>query len=249
VLTGLIKNKSYGSLLNNGGGANGFQIDGNFGGTSGIAEMLLQSHGGEIALLPALPSAWPTGSFNGLRARGGLTVDCYWDAGLPTSVTLLAAHDRTIILRFPPAKPLVRVYRIGGGIVPATDLDDGLYTLDVQAGNSYLLWFSEEPPPIETHADPVWVDFAYGGPEFGTQAEPFDTLFEGIDAVAPAGTVYIEHGETQETATIARAMRLIANGGTVVIGRPGGALEAQWPAGLASPDADRNLARDWLYYL
>jgi alpha-L-fucosidase 2 len=91
-----------------------FQMDGNFGITGGIAEMLLQSHAGEIALLPAVPEAWAKeGAFTGLRARGGYRVDCAWHDGQVTAFAIVAdkAPDKT-------AKVKVRINGVVREVAP-----------------------------------------------------------------------------------------------------------------------------------
>lgn len=113
-----------------------FQIDGNFGGCAGVAEMLLQSHAGEVELLPALPKAWPSGSVHGLRARGGYGVDLVWSDGRLREANLRAARGGTVRVRSGGGIAQVRA---ADGPVTVRPVGDGVVEFETRAGGTYQL--------------------------------------------------------------------------------------------------------------
>lgn len=112
-----------------------FQIDGNLGATAGIAEMLLQSHGGEISLLPALPRAWPAGCVQGLRARGGFEVEIAWENGELTRATIRSLIGSPCRIRT-RQRIEVQAHAAGTGVIYPEPL---IAEFQTKPGGSYLI--------------------------------------------------------------------------------------------------------------
>lgn len=125
-----------GKIIYNGGGTYPnlfcahppFQIDGNFGGCSGIAEMLIQSQQGYIEILPALPEAWRNGRFKGLCVRGGGVVDVDWKEGKPVNMTLTARVDHTFLVKIPEG---IKQVSLNGSPL---DIENGFVRLTLKQG-------------------------------------------------------------------------------------------------------------------
>ena len=115
-----------------------FQIDGNFGATAGIAEMLLQSHQGFIHLLPALPAVWANGSVTGLRAEGDFTFAMEWNAGRLTQCAVTSGHGGECRIYCPAARWL-KVESSKGEEVTVSSINKGLISFSTVKGETYNL--------------------------------------------------------------------------------------------------------------
>ncbi len=111
-----------------------FQVDGNFGATAAIAEMLVQSHDGVVRLLPALPADWADGEVHGLRARGGLTVDVVWRDGRLTSARLVSTVAGPVSL----AAGAVRIFT-GATSLRLRRVRPGIVAFDARPGAEYVI--------------------------------------------------------------------------------------------------------------
>ncbi len=112
-----------------------FQIDGNFGYASGLCEMLLQSHMGQIHLLPSLPKAWPDGKIHGVRARGGFELDIDWQRGILTQAVIRSKQGQPCRIRVTDDIAVT----ISGRPVEVVRHDDQSIQFETDAGKTYLL--------------------------------------------------------------------------------------------------------------
>ena len=141
-----------------------FQIDGNFGATAGMTEMLMQSQGASIDLLAALPAAWANGSVTGLKARGNFTVDMEWAEGKLTGAAITSVAGGDCPIRFDGVEE-ARVLNENGESVELTQNVDGAVSFATEAGKTYRVAFGEEP------AEPIlWGDVDGDGTVTSTDA-------------------------------------------------------------------------------
>jgi len=129
-MLGLLKSSTLPNLFDN---HPPFQIDGNFGGTAGIAEMLLQSHQDEIHLLPALPQNWEEGKVSGLKARGGFKVDIAWENNQLTEVNITASKNGICRIR---TNTLIKIKDIQSEHL-INEIESFVYEFEAKEGQSY----------------------------------------------------------------------------------------------------------------
>ena len=117
-----------------------FQIDGNFGATAAIAEMLVQSHTGVIDLLPALPAAWRAGEVKGLKTRGAVEVDLRWENGRAISAALRPEFSGEYQIRVPAGHTIQSIS--AGTPIPLHQLPNGSFGCMLAANGRYRVSFA-----------------------------------------------------------------------------------------------------------
>lgn len=135
VITNLLKSKIYANLWDT---HPPFQIDGNFGYTAGVAEMLVQSNAGYISLLPALPDVWTEGEANGLLARGNFEIDMSWSKGQVDTATLTSNKGNKAIIQYKNVI-LATVTDADGNPVKVEKLSNNRISFDTEAGKTYKI--------------------------------------------------------------------------------------------------------------
>ncbi|MBQ8364284.1 MAG: glycoside hydrolase family 95 protein [Bacteroidaceae bacterium] len=131
-----------------------FQIDGNFGACSGIAEMMLQSHSDTLQILPALPTAWPDGEYAGLKAVGDFTVGAKWADGKATQISISNNQGQPLYVNY-PGLDQATIY-VNDAVVAPEKVSDNTYFIPSQAKDNINIFFGEVPTGIEdTVADKV----------------------------------------------------------------------------------------------
>lgn len=115
-----------------------FQIDGNLGGTSGVSEMLLQSHAGYIEPLAAIPAAWANGSYTGLVARGNFIVSAEWENGLATCLNVTSQNGGSVSVKYSGIENAV-VRTVDGTVINYTVTGEDLITFDTEKGETYII--------------------------------------------------------------------------------------------------------------
>lgn len=193
-----------------------FQIDGNFGGTSGVTEMLLQSHEGFIRVLPSLPTAWTDGRFNGLVARGNFVVGAVWQGGHAQEITVTATVGGRLTVHYPQLANGVISDANGEPVEPVRISDDRI-AFETEAGMTYR--FREIPvvtrvaPPVSLRVDAKTLALTWVGSDEGparynvyrnTRSRPdYEKIAEGLsqcsftdDTIDFAGEDYITYKVT-----------------------------------------------------
>ena len=203
-----------------------FQIDGNFGATSGIAEMLIQSHTDAIHLLPAVPKAWKDGSYKGLRARGAFTVDATWKNGKPTVIELTSDEGNDAKLKSPMFNAPISVTRVGDHKKMKFTQDGDTITFKTQPGKTYkiesLINFELESPSSLTAGSTAKVkvnlsnpgsikapsgEVAFTAPE-GWKVEPMNVAFDSIE---PGESLTVEAQVSVPNNTVSKSYTLGAS--------------------------------------